>query len=147
MPKVSEMIVSKFLRKEDLDDELIVTLKTVELEDMPGDAHEQRWVLYFRELPKGLVLNTTTIRVLEKAYGPDSDDWTGKKAALYVDPNVSFKGQIVGGLRLRPMKPQKPAAAAVQMGAPKPKKPPLVEIAESGDAAASTEFPFNDAVS
>jgi hypothetical protein len=125
MPKVSEMIVSKFLRKEDVDEELVATIKTVKLEDMPGDGDEQRWVLFFRELPKGLVLNTTTIRVLEKAYGGDSDHWTGKKAALYVDPNVSFKGQVVGGLRLRPLKPPKSSAAvlvgdggSVQAGVP-----------------------------
>jgi hypothetical protein len=109
MPKVSEMIQSKFLRKEDVDDEFVVTLKSVKLEDMPGDSNEQRWALAFRELPKALVLNTTMIRVLEKAYGQDSDDWVGKKATLYVDPSVSFKGQVVGGLRLRPMKP-KPTA-------------------------------------
>jgi hypothetical protein len=113
MPKVSEMIVSKFLRKEDLEDgdDLIVTVKKIALEDMPGDGGEQRWACYFRELPKALVLNTTSIRVMEKAYGGDTDSWIGKKVALYVDPNVSFKGQVVGGLRLRPVKP-KPAAAA-----------------------------------
>src|SRR5581483_8362074 len=105
-PKVSEMIVSKFLRKDDVDDEIIVTIKSVKLEDMPGEDGEQRWVLYFRELGKGLVLNTTTIRVLEKTYGQHSDDWTGKRVVLYVDPNVSFKGQVVGGLRIRPSKPK-----------------------------------------
>jgi hypothetical protein len=125
--KVSEMIQSKFLRKEDLDDELVVTCKNVKLEDMPGDTGEQRYALYFKELPKGLVLNTTTIRVLEKAFGQDSDDWVGKKAALYVDPNVSFKGQIVGGLRLRPLRPKAaPAPAAA--------------------TAAQTEYEFDDAI-
>jgi hypothetical protein len=117
MPKVSEMIVSRYLRKEDLSDgeDLLVTLKSVSLEDMPGDAGEQRWVLFFEELDKGLVLNTTTIRVLEKAFGSHSDDWMGQKTTLYVDPNVSFRGQVVGGLRLRPMKLAKrtsPAKAA-----------------------------------
>lgn len=106
MPKVSEMIQSKFLRKEDIDDDLIVTCKTVTLEDMPGDGDEKRWVLSFRELPKAMVLNATTIRVLAKAFGEDSDSWTGKKVTLYVDPNVSFKGQVVGGLRLRPIRPK-----------------------------------------
>lgn len=104
MPSVNEMIVSKFLRKEDLDDEMVVTLKDVTLEDMPGDSDEQRWVLTFRELPKGLVLNATIIRVLEKAYGQHSDDWRGKKAVLFVDESVQFKGKLVGGLRLRPFK-------------------------------------------
>ncbi len=111
MPKVSEMIQSKFLRKDDVDDDVIVTIKDVSLEDMPGDSGEQRWVLAFRELPKGLVLNTTSIRVLEKAFGQDSDDWRGQKVSLYVDPNVSFKGQVVGGLRLRPLKAKAPKAA------------------------------------
>jgi len=104
MPKVSEMIVSKFLRKEDLDDDLVVTCKAVTLEDMPGDGREQRWVLAFRELPKGLVLNSTMIRVLAKAFGDDSADWSGQKVTLYVDPNVAFKGQVVGGLRVRPIR-------------------------------------------
>ena len=112
MPKTSEMIESKFLRKDDIDDDLIVTIKGVRLEDMPGDSGERRWVLAFRELPKGLVLNVTSIRVLDKAFGNDTDGWIGKKVVLYVDPNVAFKGQVVGGLRLRPQK-AKPAAAAV----------------------------------
>jgi len=128
MPKVNEMIISKFLRKEDCEDEIAVTMKSVELEDMPNnsDAGEQRWVLYFKELEKGLVLNTTTIRVLEKAFGPDSDDWISKRVILYTDPTVAFKGQIVGGLRLRPMKTPAPAKAptpAAKAGKPKTKRP------------------------
>lgn len=104
MPKVSEMIQSKFLRKEDIDDELLVTVKVVELEEMPGDGDERRWVIYFKELPKGLVLNVTVIRTLESAFGADSDDWIGRKVTIYVDHGVSFKGKVVGGLRLRPHK-------------------------------------------
>jgi hypothetical protein len=117
MPKVSEMIVSKFLRKEDIDDDLIVTCKNVALEDMPGEAGEQRWVLMFRELPKGLVLNATTIRVLAKAYGDDTESWKGQKVSLYVDPNVSFRGQVVGGLRLRPLRGKGAAAAVAKLAA------------------------------
>jgi hypothetical protein len=108
------MIQSKFLRKEDIDDELVVTIKDVDLEDMPGDSGEQRWVLYFKELPKGLVLNATTIRVLEKSFGSHSDNWRGKKVTLYVDHSVQFKGQVVGGLRLRPLKTKTPLVAPAQ---------------------------------
>jgi hypothetical protein len=107
------MIESKFLRKEDLEDDVVITMKAVCLEDMPGDDGRKRWCLYFKELPKGLVLNTTSIRVLAKAFGEDSDQWIGKKVTLYVDPNVSFKGQVVGGLRLRPLKQAKLPLAAV----------------------------------
>ena len=104
MPKVSEMIQSKFLRKEDLDDDVLVTIKKIALEDVPGDGGEQRWVCYFRELPKGLVLNVTTIRTLESAFGGDTDDWVGGKVTLFVDPGVQYKGKVVGGVRLRPHK-------------------------------------------
>jgi hypothetical protein len=98
------MIVSKFLRKEDFDEDRVMTIRGVKLEDMPGDDGQQKWVLYFREEAKGMALNVTTIRVLEKAFGDDSDQWVGKKVKVYVDPNVSFGGRVVGGLRLMPPK-------------------------------------------
>jgi hypothetical protein len=102
MPSVAEMIQSRFLRKEDIEDDIVVTIKNVMLEDMPGDEHQQRWVLAFKELERGLVLNSTTIRVLEKTFGRHTDQWLNGRVTLYVDPNVAFKGQIVGGLRVRP---------------------------------------------
>ena len=115
MAKVSEMIVSKFLRKEDFDEDRVLTIKGVKLEDV-GNQGEQRWVVHFREVDKGMVLNITSIRVLEGAYGDDSDGWIGKRVMVYVDPNVSFQGRVVGGLRLRAPKqraaPPPPAAVA-----------------------------------
>jgi hypothetical protein len=111
MTRTSEMIQSKFLRKEDFDEDQICTIADCKLEPMQGNANETRWVLYFKELPKGMVLNTTTIRVLEKAFGDDSDYWMGKKVKVYVDPNVSFQGRVVGGLRLMPPRTTKAAAA------------------------------------
>lgn len=120
MPKVSEMIQSKFLKKEDFDEDQVCTIKGVELEAMQ-QTNDTKWVLYFREHAKGMVLNTTTIRVLEQSFGDNSDDWVGQKVMVYVDPNVSFQGRVVGGLRLRgPRKgAQKPAG-----GAPPPPPPP-----------------------
>jgi hypothetical protein len=112
MPKVSDMIQSKFLRKEDFEEDRVMTIKTVKLEDMPGDDGQQKWVLYFREEAKGMALNVTTIRVLEKAFGDDSDQWVSKKVKVYVDPNVSFGGRVVGGLRLMPPKNTAPRAPA-----------------------------------
>jgi hypothetical protein len=114
MPSTSEMIVSKFLRKEDVgDDDIAVTIKAVSLEDMPGDSGDKRWVLHFRELPKGMVMNSSTIKVCEKAFGTHTDNWTGGKVSLYVDPNVQFKGQVVGGLRLRPLRTAKATLAVL----------------------------------
>lgn len=125
MPKVSDMIVSKFLRKEDFDEDRIMTIKSVKLEDMPGDDGSQKWVLYFREDQKGMALNVTTIRVLEKAFGDDSDLWIGKKVKVYVDPNVSFGGRVVGGLRLMP---PKNASAGAKPPAPPQQTEPAGEF-------------------
>lgn len=119
MPKVSDMIQSKFLRKEDFEEDRVMTIKNVKLEDMPGDDGQQKWVLYFREETKGMALNVTTIRVLEQAFGDDSDHWIGNKVKVYVDPNVSFGGRVVGGLRLRTPK-QGPKAPPPQQSAPAP---------------------------
>jgi hypothetical protein len=123
---VKDMIQSKFLRKEDFDEDRIMTIRGVRLEDMPADARSeanQKWVLYFREEQKGMALSITTIRVLEQAYGPDSDHWIGNRVMVYVDPNVSFAGKIVGGLRLRTPRVktvQRPAAPAAR---PTPRQP------------------------
>lgn len=114
MALVKDMIQSKFLRKEDFDEDQVCTIKECKLEQVgKDDSPEERWVLYFREREKGMVLNITTIRVLEQAYGGDTDHWMGNKVMVYVDPNVSFGGKVVGGLRLRT--PKKSAA---------PKAPP-----------------------
>lgn len=121
MPKVSDMIQSKFLRKEDFEEDRVMTIKNVKLEDMPGDDGQQKWVLYFREEAKGMALNVTTIRVLEQAFGDDSDQWIGNKVKVYVDPNVSFGGRVVGGLRLRTPK-QGPKAPPLP---PPEQKPPV----------------------
>lgn len=107
MALVRDMIQSKFLRKEDFDEDQVCTIKDCKLEQVgKEESPEERWVLYFREREKGMVLNITTIRVLEQAYGGDTDHWIGNKVMVYVDPNVSFGGKVVGGLRLRMPKKQ-----------------------------------------
>ena len=45
MAKTSEMIVSKFLKKEDFDEDQICTIKTVKLEEVAQG--ETKWILYF----------------------------------------------------------------------------------------------------
>ena len=49
-----------------------------------------------------MVLNSTNIHNCAQACNSqDTDDWVGKKVVLYEDPNVSFGGKLVGGIRLR----------------------------------------------
>lgn len=113
--KVSDMVESKYMKKEDFaDGDGIGTIKGVRQDNLAkdGEPPKMRWVIGFAEYQKPMVLNITTIRVLEQTFGGETDQWRGNKVTIFVDPNVSFGGKVVGGLRLRPLKntPSKPIA-------------------------------------
>lgn len=110
--KTSDMIQSKYLKKEDFDTPAVLTIKDCSLEEV--GKGEERWVLFFKERAKGVVLNVTKIRLLEKTYGQDTDEWIGKRVKLYHDPDVTFGTQIVGGIGMKVPKAdeiKKPAPA------------------------------------
>lgn len=103
--KTSELTASKYLKKDDFPEPRILTVKDVTKENvsLPTQPKKERGVMFFRELEKGMVLNTTNLKRAEKALGSDdTDDWVGKKICVYFDENVEFGGELVGGLRVRP---------------------------------------------
>ncbi len=111
--KTSQMIQSKFLKKDDFPSPEVLTIKDCSLEEVgKGDT---RWVLFFKEKAKGVVLNVTKIKQLEGAYGDDTDGWVGKKVKLSHDPTVMMGTQQVGGIKLTlpsntpPVQPRAPA--------------------------------------
>lgn len=104
MAKVSEMVQSKYLKTSDVPDPVIVTIVGVKQVNMAKDdeAPELKWAIKFQEFEQPMVLNSTNIHVAEKVLGSgETDDWRGQEIILYTDPNVSFGGQVVGGLRFR----------------------------------------------
>lgn len=131
MPKTSDMRESKFLKKDDVGRGTLVTItgcvqKNVAME---GAAPELKWCLTFSELDKPLVLNSTNIQLCEQVCGSDDTDrWVGKKIVLYTDPNVSYGGKLIGGIRIRAPKP----------GSVAPPPPPPVAVGEITD----DEIPF-----
>lgn len=111
--KTSQMIQSKFLKKDDFPVPEILTIKDMSLEEVgKGDT---RWVLFFKEKAKGIVLNVTKIKQLEAAYGDESDNWNGRKVKVEHDPTVMMGTQQVGGIKFifpknaQPPAPPKPA--------------------------------------
>lgn len=112
MPKTHEMKESNFLKKEDVGSGALMTItgcirKNVAKE---GAEPELKWCLLFSESDKPLVLNATNIQLAEQITGSDdTDHWTGHKVVLYVDPNVSYGGKLIGGIRMR--KPRTASAA------------------------------------
>lgn len=105
MPRIHEMLERKFLAKEDCgEDGMVVTVTDFERVNVAMDDQppEHKWTMKFKELPKPLVLNSTNLQLCEKIFGSDNtDDWLGKKLVVYSDPNISFGGKLVGGIRVR----------------------------------------------
>ena len=119
MPKIHEMIESKFLKKEDVDPPLLVTIQRISQENvaMQGADPEMKWAMFFEELDKPMVLNSTNLHLCAKACNSDdTDEWLGKKVVLYNDPNVSFGGKLTGGIRIRAQKKQVEPVVPVKKG-------------------------------
>lgn len=114
MPKISEMRESKFLKKDDVGRGTLATISGCQQHNvaMEGASPEHKWCLSFHELDKPLVLNSTNIQLCAQICGSeDTDDWSGKKIVLYTDPNVSYAGKLIGGIRVRAPKPSTAAPA------------------------------------
>jgi hypothetical protein len=133
MPKTSEMRESKFLKKEDVGAGVLMTVESCTQHNvaMQGAEPEMKWCLSFLEADKPLVLNSTNIQLCERVFGSDdTDDWVGKKIVLYTDPNVSFAGKVIGGIRVRA--PKVKGSAGVKT-APKHVPPPAEPVSELTD--------------
>lgn len=107
MPTLNELFPSNRLKAEDAEHEdLILTIDHVDVETFDNGAKP---VLYFRNEKRSLVLNKTNAQTIAKLHGNDTDQWAGKRIALYAT-EVEFKGDTVLGLRVR-LRAPKPAAA------------------------------------
>ncbi len=126
MPKISDMKESKFLKQTDVGAGMLCTVQGVDQENVAkqGAEPEMKWCLLLEESDKPLVLNSTNIQLCAKVFGSeDTDDWKGKRIVLYTDPNVSYGGKIVGGIRVR--------APKVKSAAKPAPPPPIDEVDEA----------------
>ena len=65
-------------------------------------------IAYFVDPIKPMVLNATNSKIMKSfAVGksPFVEDWNNKLIELYIDSSVKMKGQIVGGVKIRPVQP------------------------------------------
>ncbi len=115
--RIGEMKESKFLKKEDVGKGQVFTISRLDQKNvaMDNQPEELKWTIYFEEADKGMVLNWTNIQLISKALDTEeTDDWIGKQIELYEDPNISFGGKLVGGIRVRtantPDQSENPAA-------------------------------------
>ena len=87
---------SNYLARADVDPAIVVTVKEVVEEELDTPTGpEMKWVVYFEELEKGMVLNWINSQTIAKILGSEAfDDWSGGKIVLYDDPNVTFGKQL-----------------------------------------------------
>lgn len=106
MASINDLKSSKFLKKEDVGDGVLLTIKGVRQTNiaMDGAPEEHKWVLDFDETDKPLVLNSTNGQIIGAFTGIEKDieiGWVGKQIVLYTDPNITYQGKLVGGIRVR----------------------------------------------
>lgn len=115
----SQVFPSRFWRPADVGSNgLTGTIADVTLEQMVDG--QQKAVLSFEQGDKSLILNRVNFDTIEAAYGPETDDWIGKKLTMFV-VNVDFKGKQVPAIRVRiPASPAKAQAKVTKAQAFQP---------------------------
>ena len=99
---IDEAFPSKYIRASDLAGDTPAVIDSIFMDDVGGNSNpaDQKPVIMFRGMSKGVVLNKTNATTLKEAYGRKTDDWIGKQVVLY--PTVtSFQGKNVPCIRLR----------------------------------------------
>jgi hypothetical protein len=132
MPKVSEIKESKFLKKEHVGNGVLATISGVVKKNVAREdaTPELKWCLLFTEIDRPLVLNSTNLSACEQIAGSDdTDHWVGTRVVLYTDPNISYAGKLVGGIRIRRPKTSSVATA-----------PPLPPMRPAAEPPAGDEF-------
>ncbi|MCH8278332.1 MAG: hypothetical protein IIC12_05310 [Proteobacteria bacterium] len=107
MPNLTNLKSSRFLTKDDVTPDVLVTISKFEEMDvsMESQAEEMKWCLSFKELDKPLVLNMTNGELIADIIGSgEFDEWIGKQVVLYNDKTVMFAGKRTGGIRVRASK-------------------------------------------
>ncbi|MBR0861203.1 hypothetical protein ACFLEY_26665 [Bradyrhizobium sp. YCK136] len=106
---------SKYLSAADIGTRKVRTTNTrVRMRDLPNadGTRQPKFLLYFEDLRKPLVLNKVNTNELIKKLGRKPAGWIGADVVVYVDPNVTYNGKQ-GGVRLRVL-----AAAPAKSGPP-----------------------------
>jgi hypothetical protein len=142
MAKLNQMFPSKWLAASDLDDsDRTLTVRDVTQEIVgQGEEAESKYVVYFRETEKGLVLNKTNATSLGSCLGDDTDDWVGQRVVLY-PTQVQFNSKMVDAIRVKE-KATKVANKAAKPSTSRQTAPPVTQAEVDGDDGDGEDIPF-----
>lgn len=119
MPHWRSMMDSDWLRYHDLQGrEPTVTIVRVVGGTITGNGGKKnkKPVLYFAGKDKPLAINATIGKTIEAMYGPNTEEWIGKRITLYTS-TTEMGGETVSCIRVRP---RAPAAEQRPVGRPQP---------------------------
>jgi len=106
-------------------------------------------IAYFNEPIKPLVLNSTNSKTV-KSFANNSpfvEDWKNIVVELYIDENVKMKGEIVGGVRIRPVQPttkQKPKFTEANFEKAKTAGATIEKVKELYEVSSEIEQKYKD---
>lgn len=146
---ISGLKQSKFLTRADVGQGILVTIREIFQDNVAkeGAPEELKWCISFDEAEKPMVLNATNGQIIASIVkSEETDTWPGHKVVLYDDPNVSFGGKLVGGIRVRAPRGQAAAKAGAvpkTAGVPTPKpRPAPAHIEPVPEPAGDDDVPF-----
>lgn len=111
--KTGAMFPSKYLKAMDVEGDKTLVIASVEMHEFKTreGSDEIKPLVTFQGQEKGLILNKTNTKLIERALkSDDTDDWVGKPITLY-SAEVEFGGDIVDSIRVRSKAPAPGAMA------------------------------------
>lgn len=115
------MFPSKYLKVDDLDGDSPVIIASIRFERLKDDdgKEEDKPILYFLRVEKGLVLNKTNATTISEQHGDDTDTWPGKRIVLTKESVLAF-GKQVWAIRVKATPPPRSSGSGALKGAIEP---------------------------
>ncbi len=137
--KIFDAFPSKYLKASDLHDRHVqAVMQDVMMEDI-GET-DPKPILYFQNVPKGLVLNKTNAKVIALGYGQETEAWRDMPLILF-PCMVDFRGESVEAIRVKLLRAQQggPRAAEGRKAFIQTSADPDATAAKMGDDWADNE--------
>lgn|GEM_PF-1747641 len=99
--KISELYPRRFARGSDLKTPATVTIKDITQEELhPAGRPVKKYVLWFAETPRGVILSRPLAHQLAEILGDDTTEWKEHKITLYPEP-LTVAGRPCVAIRAR----------------------------------------------
>ncbi len=117
--KLSDLHPSKFLAADDIEGDTTATISRLIIESMKSKdgKNEEKPVLFFKGVQKGMVLNKTNATRIAAIHGDETDLWVGKQITLIVESVDAF-GETKWAIRVKPSPPRSTKQSAFPKATP-----------------------------